>query len=141
MSRRSTYKEIVFGALFGLGASLIDVAMHVSMEGGDWFAELTRPSPVMAFYRVLFLVLGVSLGTLLWQRNRTERDFRKLKELLVTLRRNIAAPSLLVHTNLQLLLTGFEGQFSQEASRLISTAYESSREVQRALAGDPRIDS
>lgn len=131
----TTYKEIVFGVLFGVGASLIDVAMHVSMGHGEWFAELTHPSPIMAVYRVLFLLLGTGLGVLLWQRNRKERDFRQLSASLEGLRRDIAAPSILVHTNLQLLLTGYEGQLPPEASRLLATAYDNSRAIQRALAG------
>jgi hypothetical protein len=134
MSRLRTYKEIVFGILFGIGASLIDVAMHATMGDGDWLAELTRPSLVMAVYRTLFLLLGIGLGVLLWQRNRKERDFRQLLASFDILRRGIAAPSMLVHTNLQLLLTSYQSQFPPDASQLISTAYENSRAIQRVLA-------
>jgi hypothetical protein len=137
MSRHlTTYKEIVFGVLFGVGASLIDVAMHVSMTDGEWFTELTHPSPIMAVYRVLFLLLGVGLGVLLWQRNRNEREFRRLAASIDGLRRSIAAPSILVHTNLQLILTRYEGQLPSDALQFLSTAYESSRAIQRVLASD-----
>ena len=133
MSRLGTYKEIVFGISFGIGASLIDVAMHATMGEGDWLAELTRPSLVMAVYRTLFLLLGIGLGVLLWQRNRKERDFRQLLASFDALRRGLAAPSMLVHTNLQLLLTSYQSHFPPDASQLISTAYENSRAIQRVL--------
>jgi hypothetical protein len=134
MSRHGTkYKEIVFGALFGIGASLIDVAMHASMGGGDWLSELFHPTFAMAAYRILFLLLGIGLGVVLWQRNRSERDFRKLSAAFDTLRRNIAAPSMLVHTNLQLLLTRHEVRLSGEVLTVVRSAYENSTILQRVL--------
>jgi hypothetical protein len=87
MSRHGTkYKEIVFGVLFGIGASLIDVAMHATMGGGDWLSELFHPTFVMAAYRILFLLFGIGLGVVLWQRNRSERDFRQLSAAFDALR-------------------------------------------------------
>jgi hypothetical protein len=133
LRRGAKYKEILFGALFGIGASLIDVAMHTSMSGGDWLAELLHPTLVMAAYRALFLVFGLGLGVLLWQRNRSERDFRQLSASFEALRRNLTAPSMLVHTNLQLLLTRHEGQLSAESSAVIRSAYENSTVIQRLL--------
>ncbi|PYX63289.1 MAG: hypothetical protein DMG74_17580 [Acidobacteria bacterium] len=36
----------------------------------------------MLFYRVVFLLFGLVLGWLLWQKNKRERDFRRLAEAL-----------------------------------------------------------
>ncbi|MDT8069523.1 MAG: hypothetical protein ROO76_15270 [Terriglobia bacterium] len=139
MLRRGTkYKEVIFGVLFGVGASLIDVAMHTTMRGGDWLAELLHPTLVMAAYRTLFLVFGVGLGILLWQRNRTERDFRRLSAAFDALRRELTAPSMLVHTNLQLLLTRHQDQLSPDATAVIRAAYENSTVIQRVLISAPR---
>lgn len=127
------YKEVIFGTLFGVGASLIDTAMHVTMADSDFFTELIHPTLVMAAYRVLFLALGVGIGVLLWLKNRRERDFRELSSSFEALRRNIAAPSMLVHVNLQTLLMQYGASLSDEALTVIRTAYESSTAVQRVL--------
>lgn len=92
------YKEVIFGALFGIGASLIDVAMHATMRSGDFLTELIHPTPVMAVYRILFLAFGVGLGVVLWLRNRSERDFRQMSASFDALRKNIAGPAMLVYT-------------------------------------------
>lgn len=136
MSRYGTkYKEIMFGAMFGIGASLIDVAMHASMGDVDWLSELFHPTLMMAGYRILFLLFGIGLGVVLWQRNRRERDFRKLSIAFEGLRRNMTAPSILVHTNLQLLLTRYEGRLSDDALPIVRAAYEHSTVMQSVLAG------
>lgn len=138
MSRHGTkYKEIVFGALFGIGASLIDVAMHATMGGGEWLSELLHPTLVMAAYRILFLLLGIGLGVVLWQRNRSERDFRQLSASFDAFRRNITAPSMLVHTNLQLLLTRHEDRLSEDALTVVRAAYDNSTVLQRVLTSAP----
>lgn len=127
------YKEVVFGIAFGLGASLIDAAMHASMGGGEFLTELFHPSLVMAAYRLLFLALGVSLGVLLWLRNRTERAFRDLSASCAELRKSVEGPSLLLHTNLQLFLMQHADGLSDDATQLIQSAYENSAAVRRAL--------
>ena len=105
ISRSSNYKEVLFGAAFGAGASLIDVAMHNTMGHRGFIEELLHPEPAMALYRALFVTLGIGLGVVLWQRNRRERDYRHLMRALAELRSCVAAPSVLIQTNLQLLLT------------------------------------
>ncbi len=128
------YKEVLVGALFGLGASLIDVEMHANMADSDFFTELIHPTFVMAAYRLLFLSFGIALGWLLWLKNRRERAFRELSLSFDTLRRNIAAPSLLVHTNLQVLLMQHGGGLSKDALAALQIAYENSAAIQRVLA-------
>ncbi len=129
------YKEILFGTLFGVGASLIDVKMHASMGDSGFVTELIHPTLMMAAYRVLFLAFGVTLGLLLWLRNRRERAFRELSSSFDALRRNLAGPSLLVHTNLQVLLMQHSGVLSEDALAAIQMAYENSANVQRVLTG------
>jgi hypothetical protein len=127
------YKEVLFGVSFGIGASLIDAAMHASMANSDFFTELIYPTLVMAAYRILFLAFGAGLGVLLWLKNRRERAFRELTLSFEALRRNLIAPSTLVHVNLQTLLMQHGASLSDEALTVVRTAYESSTAVQRVL--------
>ena len=123
------YKEIVYGLLFGLGASVIDVFMHASMAQQGFWVELIRPQPVMVAYRVLFIAFGLALGWLLWRKNKVERDFRSLAETLEQLRRGVRQPALLIHAKLQLLLTRSDFHLPPEAEEMVRYAYERSREI------------
>jgi hypothetical protein len=127
------YKEVVFGVLFGAGASLIDAAMHATMGSGNLLTELFHPTLVMMAYRILFLAFGVSLGVLLWLRNRRERDFRELSASLETLRGSINAPALLLHVNLQVLLMHYETLDREDVLAVIRTVYEGSTVIQHVL--------
>src|SRR5579871_4061393 len=109
------YKEVLYGLLFGIGAGIIDTAMHAQMEHGSFWTELVQPQPAMLFYRVLFLVFGMAVGWLLWQRNKRERDFRKLTETVARFHREIGGPAVLMHTKLQTLLTRQDWHLSTEA--------------------------
>ena len=131
------YKEVIFGALFGVGASLIDAAMHVSMKNGDFLSELIHPTPVMAAYRILFLASGVGLGVLLWMRNRSERDFRQLSGSFDAFRRDVTAPAMLLHADLQVLLMQHGNRLPDDALAVVRAAYENSNTVQRVLTGAP----
>lgn len=75
------YKEIFYGIVFGLGAAIIDTVMDGRMEGHSFWDELVQHRP-MLFYRAVFLLFGLVLGWLLWQKNKRERDFRRLAEAL-----------------------------------------------------------
>lgn len=127
------YKEIVYGLLFGAGAAVIDTVMHAQMTDRSFWAEFMRPQPAMIFYRVLFLVFGLALGWLLWQKNKRERDFRHLAETVEKFHHDLCAPALLMHTKLQVLLTREDLHLSHEAEEVVRFAYERSREIQ-ALA-------
>lgn len=124
------YKEVLYGLLFGLGAGVIDAVMHARMENGSFWTELVQPQSAMIFYRSLFLVFGLALGWLLWQKNKRERDFRALSETLAGFHRAIAGPALLMHTRLQLLLTKEDLHLPREAEEFIRFAYERSLEIQ-----------
>ena len=127
------YKEIIYGLLFGLGASAIDSVMHAQMTDRSLWIESIHPQPAMIFYRVLFLFFGLALGSLLWQKNKRERDFRQLTEALQRFRRELCAPAILMHTKLQVLLTKQDFHLSREAEDAVRFAYDRSKEIQ-ALA-------
>ena len=133
------YKEVIFGALFGVGASLIDVEMHVTMRDSDFLSELIHPTAVMAAYRILFLVSGVGLGVLLWLKNRSERDFRQLSASFDAFRRNVTGPAMLVHADLQVLLVEHGNRVPDDALAVIREAYESSNAVQRVLTASSGV--
>ena len=124
------YKEIVYGLLFGVGAAVIDTVMHAQMTDRSFWVESVRPQPEMIFYRVLFLVFGLVLGWLLWQKNKRERDFRRLAETVEKFHRDLCAPALLMHTKLQVLLTSKDLHLPHEAEEVVRFAYERSREIQ-----------
>lgn len=124
------YKEIFYGILFGLGACTIDTIMHARMENTSFWIEMLQPQPAMIFYRVLFILFGVALGWLLWQKNKRERDFRYLAETVEKFHRDLCAPVLLMHTKLQVLLTRQDLQLSSETEDVVRFAYERSREIQ-----------
>jgi hypothetical protein len=124
------YKEIFYGILFGLGACTIDTVMHARMENTSFWIEMLQPQPAMIFYRALFILFGVALGWLLWQKNKRERDFRHLAETVEKFHRDLCTPALLMHTRLQLLLTTEDFHLSPEAAEAIHFAYDRSREIQ-----------
>lgn len=124
------YKEIFFGLAFGLGAALIDTGMDASAEGTSYFGELTA-HPVMMLYRLVFVLLGLLFGRLLWQRKRTEREVRHVTEILSRLQQQCGTQALLLRSTLQTLLTGEHLGLSEEARRLVQDAYRRSQEFQR----------
>ena len=123
------YKELFYGLLFGIGASVIDVSMHASMEQQGFWMELFHPPPMMVAYRVFFIAFGLGLGWLLWRKNKVERDFRRLVETVEQFRRGIRQPAFLIHTKLQLLLTRDDVHLPSEAAEMVRYAYERSREI------------
>jgi H+/Cl- antiporter ClcA len=126
------YREITFGVLFGFAAVIMDTMMDASTQGRSFVSELTN-YPAMVLYRVLFIVFGFILGWLLWQRNKTERDFRQLQERLDRMRQECGKRSLLMHASLQVLLTRNDLCLSQEAEELVRRAYQSSQELQNLV--------
>ena len=123
------YKELFYGLLFGLGASVIDVSMHASMEQQGFWTELLRPRMEMLAYRGSFIAFGLALGWLLWRKNKVERNFRSLLETTEQFRRGISTPAILIHTRLQLLLTRGDLHLPPEVEEMVRFAYERSREI------------
>lgn len=126
---REKYREISWGLLFGLGAVILDTLMHAQMTDRSFWAESINPQPAMILYRVLFVLFGLALGWLLWQKNKRERDFRQLADTLASFQRDLSAPALLMHAELQVLLMKEESQLSPEAAKAVRFAYEKSQEI------------
>ena len=124
------YKEIFFGLAFGVGAVIIDTAMDATAQGNSYFGELTA-HPAMILYRAVFILLGLALGWLLWQRNRTEREARRLTETLRRIQQQCGTQALLLRSTLQTLLTRNNLGLSEEAQQLVQEAYQRSQEFQR----------
>lgn len=123
------YKEVFYGLLFGIGASVIDAMMHASMEGQGFWMELLRPNPLMLAYRVAFIVFGLVLGWLLWRKNKAERNFRGLAETVERLQRGIRQPAHLIHAKMQVLLTRNDLHLPPDAEEMVRYAYEQSRAI------------
>jgi hypothetical protein len=124
------YKEIFFGLAFGIGAVIIDTAMDATAAGNSYFGELTA-HPGMMLYRAAFILLGLALGWLLWQRNRTEREVRRLTETVRRIQQQCGTQGLLLRSTLQTLLTRNNLGLSDEAQQLVHEAYQRSQELQR----------
>jgi hypothetical protein len=85
----------------------------------------------MLLYRALFLVFGLILGCLLWQRNKRERDSRLLIETLKRFHEEYGRNAVLMHAKLQVILTKKDLHLSREAEELIQFVYQRSQELQR----------
>jgi hypothetical protein len=122
------YKEIFFGLAFGILAVIIDTAMDSIAEGNSYVGELSA-HPIMMLYRSVFILLGLGLGYLLWQRNRNEREVRRLTEAVRRIQQQIETQGLLLRSTLQTLL--LRDDLSSDAQRLLQEAYHRTQEFQR----------
>ncbi|HVO78877.1 MAG TPA: hypothetical protein VMT39_02565 [Candidatus Bathyarchaeia archaeon] len=124
------YKEIFFGLAFGIGAVFLDTGMDAMADGNSLIDEVGE-HPRMLLYRAVFIVLGLALGWLLWQRNRRERQFRDVTEALRKLRQECGNEGLMLRSTLQTLLTRDDLQLSDGATQLVRQAYERTQVFQR----------
>jgi hypothetical protein len=124
------YKEILYGVLFGLGASVIDIVMHAQMADRSFWNELLEPQPTMIFYRCLFLLFGTALGWLLWKRNRREREFRRLAEIYQRFHREVAEPAFLIHGKCQELLFLGDNELPAQARESVRFVYDKARSIE-----------
>jgi hypothetical protein len=124
------YKEILFGLAFGVGAVVIDTGMDAIAEGNGLTDEVVR-HPGMMLYRAAFIVLGLVLGWLLWQRNRRERAFRQVAETLRSVQQECGNQALMLRSTLQNLLIRDDVHLSEAASQLVQQAYQKAQELQR----------
>lgn len=124
------YKEILFGLAFGIGAVFIDLGMDAMTDGNSLTDEVAE-HPGMLLYRAAFILLGLALGWLLWQRNRRERTSRQLAEALRRVQQECGTLALLLRSTLQTLLTRDDLHLSDGASQLVHEAYLRSQELQR----------
>jgi hypothetical protein len=123
------YKEIFYGGIFGFGVSAIDTFMDARMEGLSFLDEMVQHRS-MLIYRTLFILFGLALGWLLWQKNKREREFRDLSEILKRFRQEYEGPALLMHSKLQILLTRKDSNLSGEAEELLRFVYQKSQDLQ-----------
>jgi hypothetical protein len=123
------YKEIFYGGLIGFGAGVIDTFMDARMEDLSFWDEMVQHRP-MLFYRTLFILFGLALGWLLWQKNKREREFRDLSEILRQFRQEYGGPAILMHAKLQVLLTRGDLHLSAEAEELVQFVYQRSQDLQ-----------
>lgn len=124
----SNYKEIVYGIAFGMGAAALDTAIDASTAGRGFFAELGT-HPAMILYRGLFVIYGFLLGWLLWTNKKSERELRQLVENVRRFHQQYEAEAVVLHTNLQLLLTK-NLQLPPDVDALVRNTYEKSRDLQ-----------
>lgn len=133
----TTYKEIVYGAVFGFIALLLDTAMDAKAESQGFFSEIAT-HPVMMLYRLLFVAFGMSIGWLLWRNNQREREVRSVMDTLRHFHQEYEARAVVLHTSLQTLLTK-DLHLPPETESLIRSAYEKSRDLQSLAKERPVI--
>ena|SRR5690242_13940981 len=133
----SDYKEIVYGVAFGVGAAILDTALDARAEAQSLTGEIGG-HPVMMLYRALFVVLGFFIGWLLWRNNHRERQFRTLVEQIRRFYQEYEAHAIVLHTDLQLLLTK-NLKLAPEDESLLRTTYEKSRELQALVKERPAV--
>lgn len=134
---QKSYKEIFYGIAFGVGAAALDTLIDTRGAGESFFAGLTA-HPGMILYRVLFIIYGVIVGWLLWKNNQRERDMRQLMESLRHFHQQYEAQALVIHTNLQLLLTK-NLPLTPEAEALLRKTYEESRDLESVVRQRPSL--
>jgi len=133
----TTYKEIAYGAVFGFMALLLDTAMDAKADGQSFFAEIGA-RPAMMLYRLLFIGFGMLIGWLLWRNNQREREMRSIMETLRQFHQEYEARAVVLHTNLQTLVTK-DLHLPPETESLIRSAYEKSRDLQSLAKQRPVI--
>jgi len=131
------YKEIVYGIIFGVCAAVLDIMMDAHSEGQSFLGEIGG-HPAMMLYRALFVLGGFLFGWLLWKNNKRERDVRELMEGLRRFHQEYEARAVVLHTELQVLLTK-DLHLSPEAEKLVRSVYEKSRELQTVAKQRPEL--
>jgi hypothetical protein len=124
------YKEIFYGLAFGVVAVIIDTGMD-AMTDGNSLADEVAEHPGMMLYRAAFIVLGLILGWLLWQNNRSERETRRVTEALQKMQRDLGKETLLLSATLQILLTRDDLHPTEDALKLLRDAYQKSQTLLR----------
>src|SRR5690242_6075124 len=133
----SDYKEIIYGAIFGVGAAVIDTVLDARAENQSLTGEVGG-HPVMMLYRLLFILLGFFIGWLLWRNNKRERESRSLAEQIRHFYQEYESKAVVLHTNLQLLLTK-NPKLPAEDDALLRSTYEKSRDLQNLVKRRPVV--
>lgn len=117
------FREILYGALFGLGAAAIDIVMHARMHGQGLIQEIMHPEPGMTFYRALYFAFGVILGWALWRSNKKERRFRLLLKQFCDIIDLFDGHATVIYANAQLLLMQETCKLPENATESIEMLY------------------
>ena len=105
-------------------------AAYAATQQTRWTTSTRIARTTMVFYRFLFVLFGLAVGWLLWQKNRRERDARQLAETLKRFQLEYGAAAVLIHAKLQILLTRGNLNLFHDAQELIRSAYEKSQALQ-----------
>lgn len=133
----SNYKEILYGVVFGLAAAVLDTALDARGEGQSFTGEVGG-HPAMMLYRILFVLLGFFIGWLLWRNNLREREFRAFVDRIRHFCQEYEAQAIVLHTDLQVLLTK-NLKLTPEEETLLRTTYEKSRGLQTLAKQRPTL--
>ncbi len=101
------YKEILFA--FGLGVAmwLIDVWMHVELgaevHAESFLSELLRPQATTLIFRLIYLVIAVAFGIVLWRANWRERELQALEDSIISFYCQMDLPTLRILTRVRQL--------------------------------------
>jgi hypothetical protein len=123
------FREILYGALFGLGAVTIDIVMHAKMHGQGLIEEIMHPEPWMAFYRGLYFAFGVILGWALWRSNKKERRFRVLLKQFCDIIDLSDGHATVIYASAQVLLMQETCTPPENAAASIGVLYEHVQQV------------
>jgi hypothetical protein len=133
----SSYKEIVYGVAFGVGAAALDTLIDARAAGESFLGEIGN-HPGMILYRSLFVLFGLLLGWLSWKNNTRERESRLIMEKLHAFHQQYEAMAVVLHSDLQLLLTR-NLKLPPEDEALLRNTYEKSRDLQAIARQRPAI--
>ena len=118
------YKEIFYGLFLGVGAYVIDAAMHAQEEDGSFWGELIHVHSRTLLYRSFFIAFGLAVGWLLWTRSGREREFRRLAEIYERFHREVADPAFLIHAKCEQLLWLNEADLPAKTRESVRFVYD-----------------
>ena len=133
----SSYREIVYGVALGVAAAVFDTILDAKAESQSFAGEITS-HPAMMLYRALFVLFGFLIGWLVWRNRKREHDLHRLMEEMRRFHHEYEARAVVLHTNLQLLLSKAMN-LSPDVDALLRSTYEKSRELQVLAKGRPAV--
>jgi predicted histidine transporter YuiF (NhaC family) len=133
----SSYKEIVYGIALGVGAAVFDTILDAKAENQSFAAEIGS-HPAMMLYRALFVLFGLIVGWLVWRNRKREHELQRLMDEMRRFHQEYEARSIVLHTNLQLLLTKALN-LPPDGEALLRSTYEKSRELQALAKQRPMV--
>lgn len=102
------YKEIIYGILLGVGAWIIDAAMHAQLavdahHSGSFAQELLQPGATVFVFRAVFLFIATAFGWALWRSNWRERELRAIEDAIVAFHRRLDTPTMRIVSHIRML--------------------------------------